>query len=162
LLLRIRKRHTAGEVSPARFCDVEFQDPESGGLDLAISVYRIDPRDLVQCHTEHYAGSKLDPKGRSDLDLDGLTATVVPVQLDPWPFETTAAAHCEIRCHTDDEVKGLAAQLFADLGGRTQDVSKPQMQAYVRETVAKADPEWTTYLERPAVKKTWRKLADLP
>lgn len=154
-------RHTSSEVSPQEFCDTEFQDHWSGKLDRAISAYRIEELDIVRSHAEHYAGASLDPKGRPDLDLDGLAATVASVPLTGWPFGLTAAAHCEIRCDSDQEVLALALRLFQRLAERTHDVTKSEIQAYVRAAIATGDREWRAFLAKPGVKETWKRLAGM-
>jgi hypothetical protein len=162
VLLRIgKKRHTSSEVIPSEFCDAEFQDYETGGLDRTISVYGVETPALVQAHTEHFAGAGLDPKGRPDFDLEGLSVAVVSDPLGDWPFATTATAHHEIRCRSDQEVKDLASWLFIALRERTREVTTVQMRAYVRAAVAAGDPEWTAYLDLAGVKPSWRTLAGL-
>lgn len=161
MLLRIRKRRTSSEVSLSEFCETEFADRESGGLDQALSVFRIDGQELVQCHTEYFAGARLDPKGRLDLDLEGLAPDAEPAPLQDWPFRRTAEAHCEIRCDSDLQVKDLASQVHANLAATEREVTKDSMHNYVREAVARTDGEWMEYLDRPDVKPSWRKLAGL-
>jgi hypothetical protein len=142
VLLRIgKRRHTSSEVGAEQFCDAEFQDRSSGGLDRAISTYRVETQDLVRSHAEHYAGANLDPKGRPDFNLEGLAPDVVSVPLAGWPFATTAAAHCEIRCKSDQEVKTLAKQLFEHLRKRTHDVSRTDIRTYLRGVLACGDRE---------------------
>jgi len=159
LLLRIRKRHTSTEDVDA-FCDAEFQDANSGGLDHRISVYQIKEPSLVQCHAEHYAANNLTPKGRDNLDLAGLAAVEsMPLPPQEWPFSLSGSAHCEIPCASDDDVRSLAGQLLESLGARTRPVAKADMAAYVRAAVGQADAEWTAYLGRADVKPAWKALA---
>jgi hypothetical protein len=145
--------------SPADFCDAEFGDRYSGGLDRNISVYRIKAEILVQGHTEHYAGSNLGPSGRPDLDLDGIATNVVLAPLADWPFAMTRGAHCEIRCDSDQQVLDLAERLLADLPARQHPVSKAEMKIYVLAAVDRSDPEWLAYLADPATGQAWLKLA---
>jgi hypothetical protein len=162
LLVRSGKsRHTSSEVSAEKFCDAEFQSPNSGGLIRVLSAYQIDAPQLVQCHTEHYAGAGLDPQGRPDFDLEGLAIDVVAEPLDEWPFRMTAQAHCNIRFGSDGEVQRMAELLLASLAARTHEVTKPEIRTYLRARVADADAEWVAFLNGPGVKATWRTLAGL-
>lgn len=161
MLLRSgRQRHTSGEVSADKFCDVEFQDADSGGLELVVSVYWIEIAQLVQCHTEHYAGAGLDPKSRPGLDLEGLAPHVERAPR-PWPFALTGSAHCNAKFTSETDVRTMALSLHADLAQRSHDVPKDVMRTYVRHALAGRDPEWTAFLQKPDVKTSWRKLAGL-
>jgi hypothetical protein len=160
LLLRIgRKRLTSAEGTVQEFCDAEFPDRASMRLDHAISTFRIEVRDLVQCHTEYYAGANLEPKGRPDFNLDGLAANVTCEPLTGWPFAATAAAHCVIHAKSDAEVRELAERLLAHLDQRTHDVRTSDMRNYLREVLAQGNREWTEFMGNPETKPGWTKLA---
>ena len=149
-------------MSALRFCDTEFQDPKSGGLLRELSVYRIEPQHVVQCHAEHYAGAGLSPRGHPNLDLDGLGGTVEPASLPDWPFRMTAEAHCNVVFTSEGEVREMARLLLTDIAGRTYDVPKEAVRTYVRLATAAHDPEWAAFLARPGTSDKWRRLAATP
>ena len=151
-----KSRHTSSEVSARQFCDTEFQDPKSRGLLRELSVYRIEPQHVVQCHAEHYAGAGLEPRGRPDLDLDGLGGDVETDPRADWPFRMTPKAHCTVRFAADDDVLQMASLLLADLAARTYDVRKEAIQLYVRLAVERQDAEWITFLAQPNTSSKWR------
>lgn len=161
MLFRSAKRRTSIEADTDAFCDAEFQDPESGGLDRSVSVYRIANTQVVACHAEHYAGNALTPRGHLALDLEGLADVVRADPLEQeWPFAMTRHAHCEACFETDGAVRTMATRLLAELAQRTHGVSSADLRRYLRSTVAAQDPEWLAFL-RVADGK-WRKLAGLP
>jgi hypothetical protein len=160
LLRSGRQRYTSEEVGADQFCDVEFQDVDSGGLALVISIYNIASAQLVQCHTEHYAGADLDPKSRPGLDLDGLVSDLEHAPR-PWPFAFTANAHCNAKFASENDVRTMARNLHADLAQRSHDVSKDDMRTYVRRALAGGDLKWRAFLQRVDVKRAWLKLAGL-
>ena len=146
-------------MSARQFCDTEFQDPKSGGLLRELSVYRIEPQHVVQCHAEHYAGAGLSPRGHPNLDLDGLGGSVEPDPLPEWPFLKTAQAHCNVRFTSDAEVEEMARLLLTDLAARTYDVPMEAVRTYVRLVTTANDPEWLAFLARPGTSDKWRRLA---
>jgi hypothetical protein len=158
LLFRSARR-TSAEEGPDKFCDAVFQDPRSGGLDLRISVYRLDAARAVACHAEHFAGNNLGPGGGLAYDLEGLAHQVQPDPLPAsWPFAMTRQAHCEADFDSDEGVREMAALLHAAIAARSLNVSTGQLREYVRGEAT--NPEWSVYLR--AASAEWRRLAGLP
>ena len=124
MLFYSAKRRTSAEVGADKFCDTEFQDSKSGGLDRRISVYRIDAARVVACQAEHYGGVGLGLPGHPAFDLDGLAEDVRSrPRANDWPFEMTRQAHCEACFETDEAVRAMATRLLADLPQRRHAVS---------------------------------------
>ena len=160
MLYRSVKRRTSFELEPLEFCDAEFQDSRSGGLDHNISVYQIDAGRLIACHSEHYAGARLTPPGNPAFDLAGLANELRnEPRDDTWPFVMTRLAHCEAGFDSDEAVRVMADRLFTDLPQRTHPVSSDDMRRYLTAAVAAEDAEWIEFLR--GASGEWRRLAGL-
>lgn len=157
MLLRIRKRRTSTEPgNRADFVRAEFLD-ENGNPDRQLSVYDIQASEIVQAHTEHYAAIPLDPKGQRDLDVSGLHEDVRESP-SRTPFAFTLRAHRELLFSSDAEIEEFASQLIRELSEREHEVTKSEMQDYVKSRVRDGDCEWLQYGQRANPK--WKKWID--
>jgi len=147
LLLRLGKRGAAAELARLSFEEfyrVEFQNPDGPGLDLSLSVYEIEPNQVVQTQAEHAAGERLGRQARTNFDLAGLTPDPRPDPLTRG-FAFTDGAHRVVPFAADEEVVEMARRLVEDLDARQHRVQKAQMKEYARARRDAGDPEWLAF-----------------
>lgn len=157
MLLRIRKRRTISEPgNRALFLQVEFSD-ENRNPDLQPSVYDVQVAEIVQTHTEHYAGNNLNPESRKDFDVSGLHNDIRVSHGRP-PFAFTMAAHRELLFSSVADLEGFVNHLIREVSEREYEVTKSEMRDYVKSRVRDHDCEWLQYGQR--ARTTWKKWID--
>lgn len=149
LLLRIAKRRKAWELPLDELIKAEFRT-ENGDLDLRISVYEVEPPNVVRAFAEHTA--RLDPKQGLGVDLGGAPSVIATH--GETGFEFTNTAHRE--AHFPDETTlrmFLGGTIIPKLAGITTEISKEDLRAFLMQH--KDDPEWAAHL---AASAKWQKL----
>jgi hypothetical protein len=155
MLLRIGyRKESFANVSADEVIKLEFTDND-GHLDLAISSYDVGNDRLIQCHAEHTASSRLDPKGRTNVDLDGLPE-VEPVRVKAeGMFSYTNDAHREIRLESKEALQRLADRLVQTASERLRKTHKEELKQYARGRATEKDKEWLDFFAGTNNTKKW-------
>jgi hypothetical protein len=152
MLIRIgRRREVFANNDPAEVIASEFTF--DGELDLNPSIYQIQINDLTRCHAEHTASANLDPKGRTNYDLENLCSSVDAPLNERFSF--ISHAHREIQLRSKDELLSMIASLMLDIDSRKHKTEKSSLKKYVSDRVTTGDEEWIHFLREPGNSEKW-------
>lgn len=156
LLLRVWKRRCSLEEEPSEILSAEFELGD-GSPDLRPSVYEIDPSEVVQVVTQHYAaadcGSVTAPRDHPDLrpihagDVDATPSA------SHW-FRFLDERHRELVLSSKQELMTLIARLREC---QTHRVTPQDWKTYLRS--ARNEPDWQNFFQFAARGPKWKKLA---
>lgn len=148
MLVRFAVRKTAWEGTPTdELVRVEFQDRQTGKVDLTPSVYLAEESRMTQLAAEHGATSGMKPQTFAYRTL-GQPTQMRQCQTDPEYFAYACSVHHEMSFPSEE-----ALRIYVE-GGRQNwqhplRVIKGDVLTYVRQTVRQGDREWAAALDKP-------------
>lgn len=155
-VLRVNKRKASWEGSAEEFARTEFQDYETGGLDLRLSVYLVEPADTVRAHTEH-AVSLLDtPKSLYDMDLNSLGIGTLRKSPGETAFVFANEQHHELHLENEHGVLDLARSVLEAATVSKVEVTKEAQLEYATTRLDAGDPEWEAACAAGKPGERWR------
>lgn len=119
---------------------VKIEFSRAGEPDLSLSVYEIEPHQLVQTVAEHAASFDADPRGFPNLDMSGRPMIVTRGET---VFSFTQAAHRELQFQDVDDLKTYLASIVRD-NTRIHKAEKSDVKAYAHGK-RNNDPEWSAF-----------------
>lgn len=154
MLLRILKRKTSLESPLDEFIKVEFST-DNGRPDLALSVYEVEKHETIRAYSEHYAGLRLRPDTRTNLDASDCGTGTVIVAPGRTGFRFADAAHREICLRLVADLHSLAERIYNQREQRAVRVTKTDVREYFVTRVQANDAEWLRLI--PTLPEDWRK-----
>lgn len=145
MLVRFASRRTAWEDTPTdELVRVEFQDRQTGKVDLTPSVYLAEENRMTQLAAEHGATSGMKPQTFVYGTL-GHATQVRQCKTDPEYFAYACSVHHEMSFPSEE-----ALRTYVEDGRHHWKhplrVVKSDVLAYVRQTVGQGDREWAAAL----------------
>jgi hypothetical protein len=158
LLLRIGRRRSFIPTLD-EFLQVEFT-ARSGGRDLHPSVYEIGPDEVIQAYAEHVASFLVNPpRGAKNWDVGDAGGTLVVTE-GGTRFAFTRNAHRELGFPDEAALARFVQCVYEESRERGRhDVSRVELEAYVRARRAASDREWLLLLDSPECSDAWRTLS---